>query len=77
MKVRRVNPVRALADRTLYYGGETLFRCAQPAPDGTRRIVEGKDVGVPFHDGPEGLVVYFDIGGMVYDPERLGVEGKA
>ena len=45
--------------------------------DGTRRIVEGKDVGVPFHDGPEGLVVYFDIGGMVYDPERLGVEEKA
>lgn len=42
--------------------------------EGTRRIVEGKDVGVPFHDGPEGLVVYFEIGGMVYDPERLGVE---
>ena len=42
--------------------------------DGTRRILEGKDVGVPFHDGPEGLVVYFDIGGMVYDPARMGVE---
>ena len=42
--------------------------------EGTRRILEGKDVGVPFHDGPEGTVVYFDIGGMVYDPARLGVE---
>ena len=41
--------------------------------EGTRRIVEGQAVGVPFHDGPEGLVVYFDIGGMVYDPTRLGV----
>ena len=41
--------------------------------EGTRRILEGKDVGVPFHDGPEGLVVYFEIGGMVYDPDRLGV----
>lgn len=42
--------------------------------EGTRPIVEGKVAGVPFHDGPEGLVVYFDIGGMVYDPQRLGVE---
>ena len=42
--------------------------------EGTRRILEGKEVGVPFHDGPEGTVVYFEIGGMVYDPSRLGVE---
>ena len=41
---------------------------------GTRRILSGQETGVPFHDGPEGLVVYFDIGGMVYDPARLGVE---
>lgn len=41
--------------------------------DGTRRILEGRDKGVPFYEGPEGWVVYFDIGGMVYDPNRLGV----
>lgn len=38
IKVRRVNPVRSLIDRTLYYGGETLFAGAAPQPDGTRKI---------------------------------------
>ena len=42
--------------------------------EGTRRILKGDVRGVPFHDGPEGLVVYFEIGGMVYDPARLGVD---
>lgn len=42
--------------------------------EGTRQILNGEKVGIPFHDGPEGLVVYFEIGGMVYDPNRLGVE---
>ncbi len=41
--------------------------------EGTRQIIEGCVKGVPFHDGPKGLVVYFDIGGMVYNPRRLGV----
>lgn len=42
--------------------------------DGVRSILEGESVGTPFHDGPEGLVVYFDIGGMVYNPRRLGIK---
>ena len=43
--------------------------------EGTNRILRGEATGDPFtcfaHDG---LVVLFEIGGMVYDPTRMGTE---
>ena len=40
---------------------------------GTQRIVDGKDVGKPYRH-PGSLYVLFEIGGMAYDPKRIGVE---
>ena len=43
--------------------------------EGTNRILRGEAAGDPFtcsaHDG---LVVLFEIGGMVYDPTRMGTD---
>ena len=42
---------------------------------GTEAIVEGKSVGEPYDCFIRGgLCAYFEIGGMVYDPQRLGNE---
>ncbi|MBQ1281008.1 MAG: hypothetical protein IIY16_02035 [Oscillospiraceae bacterium] len=38
IKVRRVNPIRSLVARTLYYGGEQLFTGAAPGDDGQKHI---------------------------------------
>lgn len=41
---------------------------------GTQAIVDGKTVGEPYQSfGGPGLCAYFEVGGMVYDPERIGV----
>lgn len=39
----------------------------------TQEIVEGKRVGAPYHSfAGDGLCVEFEIGGMTYDPNRIG-----
>ena len=39
----------------------------------TQEIVEGKRVGAPYHSfAGDGLCVEFEIGGMAYDPNRIG-----
>lgn len=38
LKVRRVNEIRSLINRTLFENGETLFRNARPLPNGDKQI---------------------------------------
>ena len=76
--VKRLLPAHGRADNP--FGWPIWYvspRALSVYAEGTRRIVEGKAAGTPFHDGPEGLVVYFEIGGMVYNPRRVGVRPAA
>ena len=72
--LKRVFPAHGRSDNA--FGWPIWYlppRALSVYAEGTRGIVEGKLAGVPFHDGPAGLVVHFEIGGMVYDPERIGI----
>ena len=41
---------------------------------GTARIVSGEDKGVPYPFGGKPMrCAFFEIGGMVYDPTRIGL----
>lgn len=77
-QVRRVLPAHGEANNPYGFPFYELPPEVLPVyAQGTRAILEGKSQGQPFPCfAGDGLCQLFKIGGMVYDPHRLGVPGR-